>query len=340
MGIADIFRPKYRHSDVKKRTEAVKALTHDDAGILLEVARTDRDIGVRRLAIGKIEEAKVLAEIAAAETERSLRDFAGERAAQLWSSNACSDDEHEANEALSGILKLGDQHALVEVAVHAALPAVRKRAFGELRDPRALAELAKGDAPQDIRLAAVARIDDGDVLRAVAIDTTIKEVGLAAVDKLDDKDRLEHVAQKAKNKAVRQRARKIVGEIDEAERAKKPGISDEVKRRRAEKAQLIREVEAVADTFDFAKATPLVEAASEAWQKLPTGDDGDERFAKATERFWKRKEIHGEQARTSDELRAVEREVQREKEAAAAAAVAIQPQIPDDIDTKPEPALD
>ncbi|HEU4613564.1 MAG TPA: DUF349 domain-containing protein, partial [Kofleriaceae bacterium] len=274
---------------------------------------------MRRLALGKIEEASVLAELAAAETERSLRDFAGARAAELWTSHACSDDDDEANDGLAGILKLGDQHALVEVAVNAALPAVRKRAFGELRDPRALAELAKGDAPQDIRLAAVARIDDGDVLRAIAIDTTLKEVGLAAVDKLDDVDRLENIAQKAKNKAVRQRARKIVSEIQEAERAKaKPVVPDEVKRRRAEKAQLIREVEALADTFDFDKASPQIQAAEEAWQKIAEADEGDERFKKATERFWKRKEIHEQQARSADELRAVEREAQREKDRAAA----------------------
>src|SRR6267142_6960379 len=51
MGIADLFRPKYRHSDVRVRTEAVRALTADDAAILISIARTDRDIGVRRLAI-------------------------------------------------------------------------------------------------------------------------------------------------------------------------------------------------------------------------------------------------------------------------------------------------
>ncbi|HEX5059778.1 MAG TPA: hypothetical protein VFV99_10490, partial [Kofleriaceae bacterium] len=221
---------------------------------------------MRRIAIEKIDEADVLTEIAAAETERSLRDFAGERAAQLWTSHACSDDEEEANEGLAGITKLGDQHALAEIAVNAALPAVRKRAFGDMRDPRALAELAKGDAPQDLRLAAVGRIDDGDVLRAIAIDTTLKEVGLAAVDKLDDTDRLENVAQKAKNKAVRQRARKIVAEMEEAERAKsKPAVPDEVKRRRAEKAQLVREVEGVADSFDFEKVSAQVKAAEDAW---------------------------------------------------------------------------
>jgi hypothetical protein len=43
MGIADLFRPKYRHSDVRVRTEAVRALTADDAALLIQIARTDRD---------------------------------------------------------------------------------------------------------------------------------------------------------------------------------------------------------------------------------------------------------------------------------------------------------
>ncbi len=279
----------------------------------------------------------MLAEIASAETERSLRDFAGERAAELWASHACSDDEQEASDSLAGLIKLGDQHALIEVAVNASIATIRKRAFGEMRDPRALAELAKGDAPQDIRLAAVGRIDDGDVLRAIAIDTTLKEVGLAAVDKLDDADRLENVAQKAKNKAVRQRARKIVQEMHEAERAKsKPVVPDEVKRRRAEKAQLVREVEGFADTFDFDKLSPQVKAAEEAWAKIGGADDGDERFKKATERFWKRKEIFEQQARSADELRAVEREAQRERERAAAEK---QARAAEEAATPTEPAV-
>ncbi|HSD88872.1 MAG TPA: DUF349 domain-containing protein, partial [Kofleriaceae bacterium] len=307
---------------------------------------------MRRIAIEKIDEATVLADIAAAETERSLREFAGERAAQLYASTACRDNEDAANDALAGIIRLGDQHALIDVAIHAKVAAVRKKAFGELRDPKALAELAKdSDAPQDLRLAAVARIDDGDVLRAIAIDTTVKEVGLAAVDKVDDVDRLENIASKAKNKAVRQRARKIVQEIDASEKAKqKSVVPDEVKRRRAEKAQLIRELEALSDTFDFAKHELTVKTAQEAWSKLGVADEGDERFTKAAERFWKRKEIHEQQARSADELRAIEREAQREKDRAAAeraerekAASAKEPKegdarIPDDIDTQAEPA--
>jgi len=288
MGIADFFRPKYRHSDVRVRAEAVKALSADDADTIIKIARTDTDIGVRRIAIEKIAVAEILADIATAETERSLRDFAGERAAELWRQRACSADHDAANQALTGIIKLGEQRALIDVIVRAQLPAVRKRAFGELRDPRALAELAKGDAPQEIRIAAVARIDDGDVLRALAIDTTAKEIGLAAVEKIDDVDRLENVAQKAKNKAV--------------------------KRRRAEKAQLVREVEGFAETFDFAKAAEVIKAAEAAWAAIGVADEGDERFTKAVERFWRRKELHEQQARGADELRAIEREAQAQRE--------------------------
>ncbi|MGE0547213.1 MAG: DUF349 domain-containing protein [Kofleriaceae bacterium] len=281
------------------------------------MARTDRDIGVRRLALERIDEADILAELAAAETERSLRDFAGERAAQLWTSHACSDDADDASNAVAGIIKLGDQHALTDVVVRAAIPAIRKRAFSELRDPRALADLAKTDAPLDLRTAAVARIDDGDVLRALAIDTVQKEVGLAAVEKLDDVDRLENVAQKAKNKAVRQKARKIVTEIIQAERAKKTSVPDEVKRKRAERAQLIRQVEALADSFEFAKASEQISSAEVAWAKLGV-EDQDNRFERAVERFWKRKELHENQTRSAEELRAVEREAARDKERAAA----------------------
>ena len=326
MGIADFFRPKYRHSDVKVRSAAVRALTSDDAAILEQVARTDSDIGVRRIAIEKIDEAKVLAELARAETERSLKELINERAAELWTATACSADADKAGAALGGMLALEDhQRALVDVVVRAQNATIRKRAFGELRDPRALADLAKSDAAQDLRIAAVARIEDGDVLRALAIDTTQKEVGLAAVDEIDDMDRLENIANKAKNKAVRQRARKIVAEMVEAERDrnKKPGTPDEVKRRRAEKAQLVREMEGIADTFDFAKHEDTVGKLEVQMMKLGPAtdgaDEGDERFAKAVERFWKRKEHHESTARSADELRLIEKEAQREREAAAKA---------------------
>ena len=142
------------------------------------------------------------------------------------------------------------------------------------------------------------------------------------MDRLEDLDRLENVANKAKNKAVRQRARKIVGEItaaqEEAERVAKPVVPDDVKRRRAEKAQLMREVEGVVESFEFARASEIVRTAEAAWGQL-AADDGDERFVKASTRFWKLQGHYYDSAvaRSADELRASEREAreQREREA-------------------------
>jgi serine/threonine protein kinase len=64
---------------------------------------------------------------------------------------------------------------------------------------------------------------------------------------------------------------------------------------------------------------PVLDPADEAaWAQLPA-DDGDAKFPTLVERFWKRKEIHEQTARSADELRAIEREAQAERAAAKAA---------------------
>src|SRR5690349_8044759 len=119
MGITDFFRPKYRHSDVKVRLEAVRALGSEDSDILASIARSDREPSVRRVAIEKLDEAEVLAGIARDENERSLRDLAGSRAASLWVTLACSGEPEQASAALDGLKALGDQRAVAEIAARA-----------------------------------------------------------------------------------------------------------------------------------------------------------------------------------------------------------------------------
>lgn len=300
MGLVDLFRPKYRHSDVAVRAQAVRALSADDAGILTTIAKTDRDASIRRLAIERLGQPELLAEIAAAESDAAVRTAAASRAAELWRAAACGSDEDAAGKALAGILKTGDQAILVEVVVRAASPGIKKRALAELREARALAELAKSEAPLELRLDAVARIDDAEALRALAIDVTAKEIALAALEKLDDAARLEQVAQKAKHKAARQRARKILTEMKEAEEAARPRTDDDLRRRRAEKAQLLRDLEALGDTFDFARHSPQVQAAEAAFAELgDTQDELGERFRAAAARFWRRKKLAEAKAATS-----------------------------------------
>ncbi|HTJ44419.1 MAG TPA: DUF349 domain-containing protein [Kofleriaceae bacterium] len=295
MGIADFFRPKHRHSDVRVRAEAVRAMTNDDADTLVQIAKTDRDPQVRRIAIEKLDEADLLADIAKDQDDRALRDLAGERAADLWVQSACDeDDEVVAGNSLEGLIGLDHQRALAQVAAKAVFDKVRRRAAGALRDGRALADLARSSNDAATRLEAVARIDDQDTLRALAIDVAIKEVGIAAVDALDDAAALEQIAQKAKAKQVRQRARKKLTDREEAQKQAQPKTSDDIKRRRAEKAQALRTMEQLAETFDWEKADAQVDRAEREWAAI--GDSGDaaldEKFARLVKRYRDRRHVH------------------------------------------------
>ncbi len=288
MGILDLFRPKHRSSDIKVRLAAVQALSADDTNLLATIARTDKDPAVRRLAIEKLEEVDVLADIFERESDDALRDLAGSRAADIWVTGACQDDDPDlARGALSGLIKVGDQRALAEVASRAAVIDLRGLALAELHDPRALAEVAKSATSPELRNRALARLDDESTLRGLAIDTSSKELGLAAVDRLASAEILELVAQKAKNKAVRQRARRKIDEVAAIEKAGAPKVADHVLRKRAEKAQTLRAIDALADRVEWEVSLETVRTAEKTWSAL--GDTGepavDERFRRSVARY-------------------------------------------------------
>jgi len=296
VGITDLFKPKYRHSDVRVRSEAVRALTRDDADTLIQIARTDRDPTVRRIAIEKLEQAEVLATIAKDDSDRAVRDLAGHRAAEIWTIAACGQSD-SAEAALAGLIELGDQRAVAEVAARATRPPVRKRAFDALREPRALAELARTASSPEVRLEAISRISDQDVLRGIAVDSSQKDVGLAAVERIHDAELLEAISHKAKAKQVRQRARKKVNDLEEAQRAARPVVTDEVKRRRAEHAQLLRQVENAEHGYEWNKSLDTVHDVEKAWQAIGAADDPaiEERFQKALRHYYQRREVHEHQ---------------------------------------------
>jgi hypothetical protein len=285
MGLVDFFRPKHRHSDVKVRLEAVRALTSDEADILATVAKNDKDAGVRRIAIEKLDRVELLAELARARADPANRDLAGSRAAELWvAARARTTTPGPGRAALAGLIKLADDRALVEVAVRAAAAPVSASA----RPTRSRTAAPWPSWPSqtnspEVRSAALARLTDSDALRALAIDTNVKELGLAALDKLDGDDVLEQIAHKAKAKAVRQRARKRLDDKAAAREAARPKESDAVRRKRAEKAQWLRAIEIARRDLRLRQGTspssprPRRRGPSSA---TPASRASDERFAK------------------------------------------------------------
>jgi Domain of Unknown Function (DUF349) len=311
MGLTDLFRPKYRHSDAAVRADAVRQMGADEAELVARIARDDRDPAVRRIAMDRIEDPAVLADIAAREPEPALRDHARARAAGLWAARALAAERPgSVEDALAGLARIGDQRALADVAARAADATVREVALGKLTEAHALADLARnGSAHPGTRRAALGRIDDREILRAIAVDEQHKDVALAALERLDDTETLEQLAGKAKNKAVRVRARKRLSEQAapaaggaESERRAAPaeGASPEDKRRHAERVQLLHRVEKLAGSTEWERAAAEMAEIEQQWAELGAPDQSEhaERFERTRARFHAR---HGAYLRASAE---------------------------------------
>lgn len=301
MGLTDLFRPKYRHSDAAKRADAVRQMGADEVELVARIARDDRDPAVRRIAIDKIEDPALVADIAASERDRALRDHTRARAAELWATQAINASAPaDAEDAIAGLLRMGEQRALADVAARAVSPAVRETALGELEEPRALADVARNaSAPMATRKAALARIDDGDTLRAVAVDELRKDIALAALERIEDVEILDAVAAKAKAKAVRVRARKRLAELAApagtapAEAAATDTVPED-KRRHAERVQLLRRAEKLARGSEWTASAAEVAEIERQWEALGVPDEREqgERFARACQRYHARREAH------------------------------------------------
>ncbi len=284
MALTDLFRSKHRHSDPEVRAQAIREI--EDATLLAAIAREDEEAAVRKLAIDRLADADALAAIAEADGDAAVREHARKRASQLWLARAAGGDPAVGRRAVEAVAKLGDQRALIELVKRSGPDAVRREALDRINDARALADVARSNAPADLRAAAIERIDDGELLRAIAIDDTHKDVAMAALVRIADAAALEAVAHKAKVKAVRARARKVLdgaaAERDGGGDGRAGGSADdEARRLRAERIQLCQNIESLAMRHEWVDALEQIEAAEAVWRGL--GPCEDERLQRRFE---------------------------------------------------------
>src|SRR5262245_48445221 len=116
MGIGDLFRPKYRHSDPGVRADAVRTLPDAETDLLMEVATHDDDPAVRALAIAKIGDPDALCNLSRAESKPDLKKMAADRAAGIWLALILDvEEEAPALPLVERLLALGHGRALAEV---------------------------------------------------------------------------------------------------------------------------------------------------------------------------------------------------------------------------------
>jgi hypothetical protein len=301
MGLVDLFRPKWKHSDAEVRATAVRELGADEADVIITIAKSDSDAGVRRIAIKKLDDPGVLGEIAVSDPDESLRQIAEEKASSILLSTACGADQAAATEALD---KINDQRALADVAKQASQKDLRAAAAGRLTDQKALADVARNAKELSIRLEALRQITDVPVLRSIALNDERKEIALAALGGIEEREALEAIAHKGKNKAVRGQARKKL-------QALAPDQRPVDKRVQTRREKLCQTVEVLCRATDWEATGRRLEELQREWDGLE-GDADDEqqaRFSGSCETFFSRLVQHqkerAERAREEQQLREV-----------------------------------
>src|SRR3954469_3292259 len=115
MSFLDRFKiqPKYKSTDPEVRLAAVRELgletaTDDERAALVALAREDTDARVRRAAAGRIEDIEVLAGIAGADADESVRADVLERLANVATTSAAADAALQALGALRDQKQIGN----------------------------------------------------------------------------------------------------------------------------------------------------------------------------------------------------------------------------------------
>jgi len=248
MGLLDVFRPRWKHSNPEIRLEAVKALDDDEA--LAQSASRDSDDRIRRLAIKQLIDPWRLQNVAGVQTDDKLRTMAIGRARELFVEIALSSKESERS-ALAAVRDLDSQEHLADIAMKATRAAVRTQALDLVVSKGALTSIVRKSTNVDVRRAALARIKDSEVLAQLACQERDLQFATLLLDKLGQSE-LVLVAQKAKHKPVAKMARQRA-HLDEVKtEATKAAVMEksvdiEALKRHARQFQLAREFEALAE---------------------------------------------------------------------------------------------
>src|SRR5687767_9623470 len=226
MSFLDRFKPqpRWKHSDPAVRAAAVGEIPDNGEHVstIWELATTDEDVRVRRVAAGRIQGSADLGRLVRIERDEEHRRDLTDRLVDI--AVGPGDSDGEAALALEG---LDDQRQLATVAKSSPFDTVRTAALGRVHDVKALGSVARHAAHGPTALEAVVRIADRAELLNVAVKTDHKEAGIAALERAmaaadgdtasGQRDMLETVAGRARNKSVAKRARAMTQALDETE---------------------------------------------------------------------------------------------------------------------------
>ena len=267
MGILDKLRPqsKSTHPDPNIRIAAIHELDPADIEALNAFAKDDADARVRRVAVARIGDASVLADIVRNESEGSVRDHAlGQLVEQ-----ASKHDAAAAMTAVAALASLGRERELALVAKAAGPDEVRRAAIAAIRDEKSLGSIARHAADAGARLVALERLADAAEIEGVALRGEHADAAVAAIDRLTSpsNDTLTAIADKARTKAAQKKARTLIkaGTPAAAATESSPAFKETDQQRARD---LVAQMQTLSSVSDFARLREDYAASRVAWVEL------------------------------------------------------------------------
>jgi Domain of Unknown Function (DUF349) len=267
MGILDKLRPqaKSTHPDPNIRIEAIHELDPADLESLNAFAKDDTDARVRRVAVARIGDASVLADIVRNESEGSVRDHAlGQLVEQ-----ASKHDAAVSMTAVAALASLGRERELGQVAKSAGPAEARRAAIAAVRDEKVLGSIARHAAEAGARLVALERLTDAAEIEGVALRGEHADAAVAAIDQLANasSETLTAIAEKARTKPAQKKARTLLKAAAPVEVAPEAGPAykeaDQQKGR-----DLTDRMKGLSSVSDFAQLRESYAASRVAWVEL------------------------------------------------------------------------
>jgi len=175
MSLLDVFKPKWQHSDSAMRKQAIQSLDSTDLDALLEIARNDSEVEMRKLAIQKISSTAHLSDLLKTEQDASVQNAIKEALRKHWFKivkNHVGAPSMEIRKMIEE-LQIKDRDELLSAAKS---PAVRLELLESCTKQGLLAQVAKSDSQESVALQALAKVQRENLIEEIKDEAVCNSV--------------------------------------------------------------------------------------------------------------------------------------------------------------------
>ncbi|MET3998148.1 DUF349 domain-containing protein [Marinobacterium sp. MBR-109] len=264
---ANLFKPRWRHSDPEVRLNAISKLCPDQpdqARILRQLALHDASRQVRIVAVGRLSDTDSLLDVLSQSTDPEVREQAGLRVSECLNGDG--------SDRLSELLRrLDDADTRTQIIINVS--------------------------SEQLQQSALNCIDDESVLMQVALHARLATMRREAAQRVERADLLENLQRQSRgrDKTVHRISRDKLNRLREQAR-----LETEHAQRRT---QLLQQLEQLARGADLQFLHARSQALSQEWHQLPAADNDSNRlFTQWIEQIQARLEATAEAERQEQEL--------------------------------------